>query len=108
MRKIEPSAGAPTKIGTLAVAQREQPLGHPVRLILRGVVAPQSPAHLGARHAGLELLLRETRGDEVVLSEQEVLVEADVGDPDRPLVAQGAVVAEDRHLVERMLLGVVE
>jgi hypothetical protein len=92
----------------LAPAQREQPFGHAVRALLRSVTLAEEIAEFGAGHLALELGLAQAGGHEPVLLEQHVLVEADVGHADRALLAQRAVVAEDRHLVERMLARTVQ
>ena len=104
-RNTLPSPGAPTKIGMASRWQvGEQPGRDAVPLLLRGVECAQPVAQLGAGHLLLELGAAQAGGQEAVLVEQHVLVEGHVGDADGPLVAQRAVVAEDRHLVDRVRL----
>ncbi len=90
------------------MAQREQAFADAVLRFLRGIERAEQVTELDAGHPALELGAQQARGDERVLIEQDLLVEPDVGDADRLLVAERAVVAEDRHLAERMLFRGVE
>jgi hypothetical protein len=90
------------------MAERRAVLADAVLRFLRRIAQPEQVPELRSGHAALELGLCEHGADEAVLIEQHVLVEADVGDAERALVAQLTVVAEDRDLVERMFRGHVE
>src|SRR5262249_37643476 len=92
----------------LPCAEREQTLGHSVRLLLRGVALSEEEAELGPAHLLLELGQPQQRADEAVLLEQRLLREADVGHADRALVAQRAVVAVAADAEERALLRAVQ
>jgi hypothetical protein len=73
---------------------------------LRGVDAADQVAQLGSRHRLLELGAQQAGGQEAVLLEEDVLVEGHVGDADRLLVAERAVISEDRDLVHRIAVSV--
>ena len=102
-RNTLPSAGAPDEDrDRQPMAGGEQSGLHAVLLLLRRVERAQPVAQLGAGHLLLELGTRQHGGEETVLIEQHVLVERHVRDADGALVAQRAVVAADRDLVDRI------
>ena len=72
--------------------------------LLLGVDFAEPIAQLGAGHLALELRAGQDGGEEAVLIHEDILVEGHVGDPDGLLIAQRAVVAEDRHLVDRIFM----
>ena len=92
----------------LAPAEGEQAFGSPVALFKGRVPRPHEVAHLRARHLALELRLLEAGRDETILFGEDLLREPDVRDPDDLVFAQLPVVAMDRDLAERTLIGAVE
>lgn len=92
----------------MAVARREEPGRDAVGLLLCRVVPAHLVAELGAGHAVLKLGLPQHRRDHAVLVEQDVLVEAGVGDADDLGLAVLLVAAADRDLADWARLERVE
>jgi hypothetical protein len=88
LRNTLPSPGAPTKIG---IARRWQVASKPSATPLRrSCSAYTAPGQHG--------------GQETILIHEHVLIERHVGHPDGLFVAQRAVIAEDRHFVNGILV----
>ena len=109
LRNTLPSAGAPTNTGNRQpLAGGEQPGGHVVLLFLGAEEAAELVAQFGAGHLLLELRHGQDSREEAVLVQQDVFVKGHVGNTNGLLVAQGTIVAENRHFVHRPMLVSVE
>ena len=86
------------------MASRKQAGSHSIGAFLLRIEGAEPVAHLRAGHGALEFRTPQRRAQKFVLIQQNILVERHVGDANRALVAQCAVVAPNRNFEDRIAM----